>query len=118
MLHEKLRSYLTTHAVVGQLIAQRMYPIEAPAKAPRPFVVYQLVSGTRHYDHDGYSHGTPRYQLTCVADTYDEAKALAQAVIEAMESWPEHSATLDGEVEDYIDTVNRYEIPLDFIIWV
>lgn len=57
------------------------YPLVAPHDAPAPFVVYQEVPSNMNLrTHVGDVANRSRWQLSCWAYTYDEAKALASTL--------------------------------------
>lgn len=81
-----LYSTLSNDAGVTGLCSTRIYPNLAPDGVTRPYVTYQMVTGERLSTITGVGDATrKRIQISCHADTYAAAKALAAAVETALE---------------------------------
>ena len=81
-----LYSTLTGDSGVTALVDTRVYPNLAPEGAAHPLVTYQVVSGGREATIPGVGDAVrKRIQLSCHANTYSSAKAVAAAVIAALE---------------------------------
>jgi hypothetical protein len=93
MLAESLQTYLTADAGIrAQLGNPRadtttgIWPIQAPDEPAVPWVVYQQVSGSplqESFQGTGRLK-TSRWRFTSYGTTYKQAKALAQALINAV----------------------------------
>ena len=80
-----LYTALTNDAGFTALCATRLYPGLAPDDTTRPYVTYQVVSGTRITTLPGTDDATrKRIQMSCHADTYSEAKSVGAAVEAAL----------------------------------
>jgi len=95
--------------------------MQAPQNTTKPFCVYQLISPNREYSHSGYSGlSKPRVQISCYAETYDGAHAVADKVIEAVEAWPGatniQAAFIDNQQDMYDSETDLYHVPVDFIV--
>lgn len=80
-LEEALQAYVVADESISAVIASRMYPVFAPESAASPYLVYRVLSTQREYTMSGPT-GTaqPTIKITCWADTYPAAKALARLV--------------------------------------
>lgn len=83
---EKVINYLLSNDVtVSGLVADRIYPRQLPENPDLPAIVYTRVSGPLVQSLQGSSHlAHPRIQVDVFTDQYDEAKALAMAVKNAL----------------------------------
>ena len=80
-------AHLYADATVLALVSTRIYPLAVPQTGSFPAITYQRISGSHVRSHSGPSGlSVARYQLTCWASTYAGAKALAEAVREAMDA--------------------------------
>lgn len=81
-----LYSTLSNDAGVTALVSDRIYPNLAEEDDPRPYIVYQLITGERLSTITGVNDARrKRVQISCHADTYASAKAVAAAVYAALE---------------------------------
>jgi hypothetical protein len=71
-------------ALVGSGSTARVYPLVAPEGAARPLVVYQGISADVVPDEDNGRYVFQRFQVSCLAESYAEMKALAEAVKSAL----------------------------------
>lgn len=79
---------LRADAGITALVAGRIYPVATPQDAARPFLLYRRIS-SRHHQHlsGGSEVCIADIELACVADTYSEAVALADAVREVVDGY-------------------------------
>lgn len=64
------------------LFADRVFPVVLPQAAPRPSLTYQVISGPRLYSQDGAALPTTfRVQLDIWADTYEDTRAVRDALL-------------------------------------
>ncbi len=77
---------LQATAGVVALVGTRIYPQAAPQGTTADYVTYELVSGNPIQDHGG-SGGLHRARISflCHAATYANAKALAEAILAALD---------------------------------
>ena len=98
-IESDLYATLSGDAGVTALCSTRIYPNLAPESVTFPYCAYQMVSGLRLSTITGVGDALrKRLQISCHANTYSEAKALAVAV----------EAALDGDgylalLTDYYD---------------
>jgi len=70
---------------VGDEVGERVYPVRLPQGATIPAVVYQRISTDPVRSHSGNSGlATVRFQLSCWAETYDEASTIAEKIRTAL----------------------------------
>lgn len=118
-----LYSRLSTYADLATLVSTRIYPFVAPQSVNKPYCTYQKISSGRMYSHSGYSGlQRPRMQVTCYAETYAQAKAVAAEAIAAIEGWPAanasvQSAFFENEEDFYDEETKLYQIPVDFFVY-
>ncbi len=129
-----LRAYLMADSGVAALVADRIYPAPAPQGAVMPFVTWQRISGLRVQSLGGPSGlAQPTIQLDCWAETgtrnetgdgYGQAKALAQAVRQALDG--KTGILLDGmrsaillldERDLFEGEARTVRVSMDFRIW-
>ena len=110
---------------VTALIGARCYPLVVPQDAAMPAIAYQRISGSPRRSHSGFSGlSETRFQLTCEADTYAQAKALAQAVRHCWESFAGTvagiaigGAFVENESDGYSEEVPAPVVRIDVSIW-
>jgi hypothetical protein len=124
VIEQALRAVLVADVGVSA-ITTRVYPNYIPQAPTWPLVVYQKVSGERDHDITGPTgKAHPRFQLECWAETYDEAKSLANAVREALDgnTFTEGAVTIGSvviqtEFDAYEPDVKCHRIVMDFNVW-
>lgn len=127
----QLKATAGVTAIIGAGDAARVFPQVLPqgsAAQKYPGLVFQRISGPREHSLTGRSGlANPRFQFTCWSKRHAEARALADAVTLALDSF---SGTLGGGggvdtspilVEDgpdgYDDAEQVYSCSLDAICW-
>ena len=106
-----LYSTLSNDAGVSALVSTRIYPNLAPENAGQPYVIYSVVTVDRYHTLKG--DGDPankRLQLECVDDGYEGAKALATAVIAALQG----NGYQQSEYDLYDATTQLHSIFVDW----
>ncbi len=85
-IESDLYSTLAAAAGVTALVSTRIYPGLAPENATVPYVLYSLSNTERLHTLLG-SGDDARYQMQidCVANTYPSGKAVAEAVVAALQ---------------------------------
>jgi len=129
VIEEALVSILAADGTVSGLVGTRIYPLVVPQNPTLPAVVYQRISGVREHTHDEVGDlARPRFQFTSIATTYSAAKALANAVREALDNYSatKLSVVIDAIfVENEIDVFNlsedqgdnTYGVLVDATVW-
>lgn len=125
-IESALFAFLAADAGVSGLVASRIYPVRIPEGVALPALVYHEVSGPRIHSKDGdMSLAHPRFQFTCWADKYSDAKAVIKAVRSALIGYA--GPTLEGVTVPQIVIDNEHDledsqslelgVALDAIIW-
>tara|TARA_Y100000310_G_scaffold323436_1_gene383762 strand:- start:401 stop:814 length:414 start_codon:yes stop_codon:yes gene_type:complete len=91
LIEEALWKRLTDHSGTTALISNRLYPVLAPQKVTRPFVVYRRVSGLRVQSHQGASGlSFDRFQFSAWDDDYVQttgARMVSEQIRLALEGY-------------------------------
>lgn len=124
-IEQDLYLYLTTDPGISALAGSRVYPVKLKEGATLPAVTYQRVSTARTYAHaaaSGLAH--PLFQITAWGKQYEEARALADAIIAALNGYRggmgQSSALasfLDSEVALYDPDAMAFQVALTVSIW-
>ena len=113
---------------VTNLIGERLYYVKAPQDVTKPYVVFFKASGPREYSHNGASAlARPRFQFSCFATTYYQAKQIAEAIRAAIEAF---SGTMGGaggvevgscfcinESDMYEEDTRLFHVAVDYLIY-
>lgn len=79
---------LSGHAPLAAIVGDRIWPVEAPAEASRPYVVFLTVSSQRLAHLGGPSMvANPRVQIDAYAASYADAAAIARLIRDALDGW-------------------------------
>lgn len=80
-VEEDLYAYLLGCHIVTDLIGTRLYPVEAPQEATRPFIVYEILTRDRD-DTQAGENGLVRVgiQFDCQAATYTAVREIEEAL--------------------------------------
>jgi hypothetical protein len=106
-----LYSTLAGTSGVSALVSTRIYPGIAPESAAMPYIVYSLVGTDRLATLLGSGdYARKRMQIECVATTYAGSKALASAVVAALQS----NGYQQSEYDLYDDVSQRYSCLIDW----
>lgn len=122
MIEEGLYAFLAAQLPA---IGGRVYPDKLPQEPVLPAVTYRKVSGPRVHSHDGPSSlAHPRFQVSCWAATYAEAKDLSEDVRQALDGYTGamdgeqvQAVLLSNEIDFHHGEVMYYQVALDFVIW-
>lgn len=120
-----LYTHLTNDPDVSALVGDRIYPLLVPQDASLPAIAYQRISTGREEAHTGPSGlCSARIQLTCIADSYESAKSVADAVRKSLDGFSGTMGTFEVGacfvVNDRDDWASSFDVPvvrLDVIIW-
>lgn len=127
-IEQAIKRELMADSGVTDLIGERLYYVRAPQDVVKPYVVFFKVSGLREYSHDGASElAQPRFQFSCFATIYYEAKQIAEAIRAAIEAF---SGTMGGESgveigscfcmnesDMYEDDTKLFHVAIDYLIF-
>jgi hypothetical protein len=115
-LRERLKSTVT-------LVSNRVHRAKAPQATGKPYITTRLVAPGRRYVFGGVSSlSQPQMQVTCYAEAYDQAVAIAAQVLSGLENWPSvntavQSVVLMEEDEDFDDATELYSVSNTFMIF-
>ncbi len=122
-IEECLKVVLSESTGMNDLIGQRFYPVNLPESPSYPALTYTTISGDEHHRFDV---GFPRYQFSCWANKYSEAKAIANEVKRMFQRRNEPiggtsgcriiQGVFEGEVDLWDFNISKYHIPVDFKI--
>jgi len=127
-IEQAIKKELLADSGIKSLIGERLYYVKAPQDVAKPYVVFLKASGPREYSHDGASKlARPRFQFSCFAMTYYEAKQIAEAIRAAIEAF---SGTMGGtggvevgscfcinESDIYEEDTRLFHVAVDYLIW-
>lgn len=100
MIEEAINARLSSWPALAALIADRLYPMEAPQNAPAPYVIYQRITGSRLRSIQGVSgQANPQFQIDAYGITYAQAKAVAAQVRLALDGFRGVINLPDGTAE-------------------
>jgi hypothetical protein len=121
-------SKMNADATISGLIGTRLYPLVIPQDVSLPAVAYQKIDSTKTVSHSGASQlARSRFQFTCQAGNYADAKTLAASVRHCWEGYRGTVATvridgalIDNDQDDYSEPVSlviQPSVRMDVIIW-
>lgn len=132
-LEEAVFAILTGDAGVAALAGDRVYPQVIPQDVALPAVAYARISTMRVKRHGGAGVGRrlarARVQVNCEAVGYGVAKALAGAVVGALDgvmatvaldgqgSVEVQGSWIENEGDEYGETGGVYGVRQDFMVW-
>ena len=124
-VYSRLTATGAVTALVGSGSAARIYPNKIPQEATLPAVAYQRVSTRRVKAHAAPTGlARVRVQVTCVARTYSEVKALAVVVRKALEGvmgtvggLAVQGSWLETDADEYGDAEGLHSVRQDFMLW-
>ena len=106
-----LYSTLTNDATVASLVGTQVFPNDAPENAANPLIVYAVISGSMIDTIPGVGDARRKLvQVDCHANTYSSAKAVAAAVISALEG----GGYMQGEFDQYDPTTQTHTVSIDW----
>lgn len=102
---------------VAALIGDRLWPVRLPTEPVMPCVTYLLISSPRETTQTSPGPARPRYRWDCWAKTYDEAVAVAIAVMKSLGQgrWvadeADHAEQLTGLFRRRVETMGWIDAP-------
>ena len=127
-MEEALTARLLAAAPLTALVGSRINWGERPKKEPLSAITMLIVSPGRNYVHAGADPtGSPRVQFDCYAATFAQAKAIARALRDILEtpavqdgiafSKSIHEAERGPLIEDTGGGLKVYRVSMDFFVW-
>jgi len=105
-----VRATLLNDSTVKALVLTRVYPRLLPPKITLPAIAYQQISSIHEQKLSGPADfAVTRFQITCIAKTYEEVVELATAVRLALDGY---SGTWDDMTVEACTIESEYEIPV------
>lgn len=121
-LEECLKVILSGSTAMTDLIGARYYPVNLPQNPTYPALTYTKISGDEHHD---IPVGYPRYQFSCWANKYSEAKSVAKEVkrifqrrnepIGGSSGLPIIQGVYEGDTDLWDFNTKKYHCPVDFM---
>lgn len=108
-----------TLLTVLQTTGKPVYSLSVPTDGTYPCIVYQRVSTVQYRSHSQNELERPRFQITCWAKKYSDAKTLSESVKTALDLNQVNFdlATKENEF-DYKETeTGLYSKVLDFFVY-
>lgn len=111
------------YSLISTLCDERIYYVSAPQDVTLPYIVFFKVSALREHSHDGASGlARIRIQFSIFADTYLEAKEIAQTLQVILQGYSgiSEGVNINGifyENETDFYEEGRYYVNADYIIW-
>ncbi len=119
-LHGAIRTLLYNDTAVRAIVDSRIYPLKKPLEATLPALTIHKISGPR--DHVT-GHGTPRYQVSCWAESFSLVQDLSEAVISGLERYKGVASGNHIKQIVYVNSLDAIEdetglfhVPVDFKI--
>lgn len=103
-----IRGYVSS----GSPLEHRIYPLRVPEEAPAPFIAYYLID-TDAYNKIGSAPGSERkrFEIGAVSRSYDEAKAIIEAVKRCLEGFSGYQL---GSGDEYYKATQEYRVWLEW----
>lgn len=104
-------------AVLSALVAGRCYPMTAPDRTERPYIVYQVISNVPENTLDG-ADGTEnrRVQVDVWGKSYGESKTLELLVKSAMEAASFINILMVSR-DSFESETQLYRVSIDYSVW-
>ncbi len=116
MIEQTLYSLLSAAPAVTSLTGQRIYPLQRPQGDTLPALVYQRVATTPVTSLSGDTGiDAVRLQIDCLAATYVQVKALADASRAAIVGGLR--AITEMQLDLYDDETRTFRVTMDFRVW-
>ena len=125
LIEEALYTRATTFTALQTLIGGRFYPLLAPDKPTKPYVVYQRISGARTESHDGSSGlANPRFQFSSWSEDFLEVIKVADQIRLAFHGYRAtvQGVRLDtilflGDLHHFENDTRLFRVISDFQVW-
>ncbi len=112
-----LQAYLTSYAPLAALVGDRIYGGIASQTVEVPFVVTTKVFGGLNYTHCGPTLSSQRMQISCYAQSYAGAEAVAKQVKSALHAW-QYKSFIEDAGDNYEDDTKLHAVLVNATIWI
>ena len=119
-LHGAIRTLLYDDTSVRSIVDHRIYPLKMPMGASLPALTIHKISGPR--DHIT-GHGTPRYQVSCWAESFAIVQTLSEAVVNCLTRYKGVASgnhikqiVYENSLDAIEDETGLFQVPVDFRI--
>jgi len=127
LIEQAILKELVGSSGITDLVGERIHYVKAPQDVEAPYIVFFKVSSPREHSHDGASGlARARFQFSCFADSYYEAKQIVIAIQSAIQAFSGIMGGAGGvnvegcfyadETDLYEDKVAIYHIAVDFLL--
>lgn len=128
IIHAAVFSRMSADQAITAVVADRIYPRRLPQGARLPAIIYQQISNPKQRTLGGGSDTVykPRFQISCLAGTFEEARQLARLVSVC---WQDYAGTVEDleileadvvddpdEYEDITGSQGSFHVPVDVVI--
>jgi hypothetical protein len=110
MTGKAIYSLLSSAAGVTAIAGQKIFPSIAKQGTQLPFIVFSLISTDAHDDKDGPSDlDVERWQVSCFAQSYDQADQLNKACRTVLERYSGTTAGVNIQSIRFLGTQDIFE---------
>jgi hypothetical protein len=108
------------NVALAALVGQRIFPIQAPQQAEKPYVVWQKVSSdpiATHSEQNSEADSFNRVQFTVVASDFEKVAEISAALVAALDGvavLANHPAILEGDQDIPSEDPAIYARAIDF----
>jgi hypothetical protein len=128
ILEPDLLAWLLTKTAVTDLVGQRIYNVRLPQGGTFPALAIERISGPREYQLDGPAGlASPRIQFNCHGEEFSDAKMLAEAVRQTLDTLKHTELVIGGVIVGSAECVDErhgfdpvtqnMRIELDYVVW-
>ena len=128
LIEQALMTFLLAQTGITGYVGRRIYFNQAKQATAKPYLVIKKISGPREHSHDGscgLAH--PRFQFSCFAKEYGDAKNAIAAIQTALDGYSGTmggdsgvtvgAAFYDDENDFYEEDTGLHHVAADYIIW-
>jgi CHAD domain-containing protein len=124
-LDEALRAHLVADVAVAALVGSRIYPVSLAQQGSLPAIMYRRVAVWPEHDRSSRRAdiARTRYQVECYGATFDDARAVATALKDALATLTKASdpaishALVQSEFDDFEPEPGRWRAIVDVHIY-
>lgn len=126
LIEDGLYAHLSAQSTITNIVADRIYPTILPQTPDLPAIVFHNLGSSPVSRQDGVpTLAKTTFQIDCFSNDNREAKLLAKAVREALESYVgmmgafsvQAVFVLNSGMDDFDDVPNDFRIMSEYEIW-